>query len=62
MRCPQMLAAEKSMKSSPKSDIDSDSSKIAALSGANFMDKAKIAGAVDWVFDDQGRMGKEANK
>jgi hypothetical protein len=32
------------------------------LSVASFMDKAKIAGTVDWVFDDQGRIGKEANK
>lgn len=32
------------------------------LSVASFMEKAKIAGTVDWVFDEQGRIGKEANK
>jgi hypothetical protein len=26
------------------------------------MDKANIEGTVDWVFDDQGRVGKDANK
>lgn len=32
------------------------------LSFASFMNKAKVAGKVDWVFDDQGRIGKEASK
>ncbi len=32
------------------------------LSVAAFMDKARIDGVVDWVFDDQGRIGKEALK
>lgn len=26
------------------------------------MDKAKVEGKVDWIFDDQGRVGKEANR
>ena len=32
------------------------------VSFAAFMDKANIEGTVDWVFDDQGRVGKDANK
>jgi hypothetical protein len=32
------------------------------LSVASFMDKANIPGAVDWVFDDQCRVGKEVLK
>jgi hypothetical protein len=32
------------------------------LSFLAFMDKAKVDGKVDWVFDDQGRIGKEANR
>lgn len=32
------------------------------LSVASFMDKAKIPGVVDWIFDDQGRTGRQANK
>ena len=32
------------------------------LSVATFMDKAKIEGTVDWVFDDQGRIGENASK
>jgi hypothetical protein len=32
------------------------------LSFASFMDKANVTGKVDWVFDDQGRIGREASK
>jgi hypothetical protein len=32
------------------------------LSVANFLETAKINGTVEWVFDDQGRTGKEAVK
>jgi len=32
------------------------------ISFAAFMDKANIKGTVDWVFDDQGRIGKNASK
>jgi len=32
------------------------------LSAAAFMEKTNIEGTVDWVFDDQGRIGKNANK
>jgi uncharacterized protein DUF3800 len=32
------------------------------MSFAAFMDKADIKGTVDWVFDDQGRVGKNAIK
>jgi hypothetical protein len=32
------------------------------VSFAAFMDKANIEGKVDWVFDDQGRLGEEANR
>jgi hypothetical protein len=32
------------------------------LSAAAFMEKANVEGTVDWVFDDQGRIGKNANK
>jgi hypothetical protein len=32
------------------------------ISFAEFMDKAKLAGVVAWVFDDQGRIGQNANR
>lgn len=32
------------------------------ISFAEFMDKAKIDGVVDWVFDDQGRSGRDASR
>jgi len=32
------------------------------LSVASFMEQAKVPGVVDWVFDEQGQTGRQANK